>query len=91
MMGSSAITRSGPCQRLLPRSAISAISVPRKVVPAAVSSASTSVFQATPQAAPPVTQPTPQMRAVKTRSAKAPRDHCPSSLKKAPASALLTG
>jgi hypothetical protein len=37
MIGSSASTRSAPCPRLLPRSAISAISVPRKVVPAAVS------------------------------------------------------
>ncbi|MDT4825186.1 hypothetical protein FQZ97_584630 [compost metagenome] len=91
MIGSSASTRNAPCPRRLPRSAISAISVPRKVVPAAVSSASTSVFHATPQRTPPARQPRPQMRSVNTRAAKAAIDHCPSSLKKAPDSARLTG
>lgn len=91
MIGSSASTRSAPWPRLLPRSAIKAIRVPRKVVPAAVSSASTSVFQATPQRTPPARQPTPQMRSANTRAAKAVIDQRPSSSRKAPASALLTG
>ena len=91
MMGSSAITRSGPCQRRAPRSAIKAIMVPRMVVPVAVSSASTRVFHATPQLVPPDTHPSPQMRSVNTRPKKAAMDQLPSSVIKAPASALPTG
>ncbi len=79
MIGSSASTRSGVCQRLPPRSAIRAISVPRKVVPAAVSSASTSVFHATPQRTPPARHPRPQTRSVNTRTKKAASERCPSS------------
>ena len=91
MMGNSAMTRSGPCQRRAPRSAIRAIMVPRMVVPVAVSSASTKVFQATPQLVPPDRQPRPQIRSVNTRPKKAVMDQWPSSVMKAPASALPTG
>ena len=91
MMGSMASTRSGPCRRTLPRSAISAIMVPRMVVPVAVSRASMSVFQATPQRTPPATQPTPQLRSLAMRVHSAGSDHAPSSVSKAACSAFVTG
>jgi len=53
MIGSSARMPSGRLSRAAPRSARSAIIVPSTVVPAAVSRARKSVFQATPQRTPP--------------------------------------
>ena len=92
MMGSSATTRKGVCTRgPALRSASSAIMVPMITVPVAVSSAKNKVFQATPQRTPPLRQLRPQMRSWPMRSKIAENAHCPSSFKKAPYKALVTG
>ncbi len=91
MIGSRASTFSDRPSRLLPRSAYSAISVPITVVPAAVSRARNSVFQATPQRTPPARQPRPQTRSCARRSASAAKDGCPASSRKAPSRLLPTG
>ncbi|MCD6078933.1 MAG: hypothetical protein K0R89_2877 [Ramlibacter sp.] len=91
MMGSIARMLSARAPRRPPRSAISAISVPRSVVLAAVASPSTMVFHATPQRTPPEKQPSPKLRSLKMRPAKDASGDAPSSPMKAPASALATG
>jgi hypothetical protein len=91
MMGSIASTFRGFCSRVPPRSAHSAISVPITVVPAAVSSARYSVFQATPQRVPPATQPSPQMRSVERRSTSEPGAHSPMSSYRPEVSERSTG
>ena len=63
MIGSSASTFSGLRQPLCCRARLAARSAcPARVVPAAVSRARNSVFQATPQRTPPARQPRPQTR-----------------------------
>ncbi len=78
-MGSMASALSGRARRVPPRSAHSAMSVPMKVVPAAVSSARYKVFQATPQRMAPPTQPRPQMRSVPRRCHSAAGENSPMS------------
>ena len=91
MMGSSASTFSALLPRWPERSAISAISVPKKVVLAAVSKPMNKVFQATPQRLPSVRQARPKLRSLKTRPMMAFHRNWSSSVKNAPLSALATG
>ena len=91
MMGNNASTPSGLVSLLLPRSAYSAMSVPNVVVPAAVSRARNSVFQATPQRTPPTRQESPQTRSLPSLSPRALMEGAPVSSKKAPTRLLPTG
>ncbi|MNT54117.1 hypothetical protein D3C72_1912510 [compost metagenome] len=91
MMGSSASTFSALLPLWPERSAISAIKVPRKVVLAAVIRPMNKVFQATPQRLPSLMQASPKLRSLKTRPTMAVHCNWLSSVKKAPASALVTG
>ena len=91
-MGSKATTRSGVwMRRLALRSAIRAIMVPSTVVPVAVHSARNRVFQATPQRTPPARHARPQTRSLPMRWYSAMTDQWPSSFRKAPYRALVTG
>ncbi len=91
MMGSIATTRSGRAKRRWPRSAARAMSVPSKVVVAAVSTPRNKVFQATPQREPPATQARLKLRSLAMRATNRAMASRPSSSMKAPASAFITG
>ncbi len=91
MIGKSARALSGRFRRVAPRSATSAIMVPRSVVPVAVNRARKSVFQATPQRSPPARQPRPQTGSVAIRPASATSENRPVSSTNAPARARATG
>ncbi len=78
-MGSMAKILSGLVNRLLARSDISAISVPKITVLVAVIRPKNIVFHATPQLCPPDKQLKPKLRSVATRLHKAIDEKLPSS------------